>query len=270
MYKRQPNRIIENSKKGKPSFGMQMYMPELRIYEAIGWEGFDFVMIDMEHSRINYETLENIIRVCEMTGVTPLVRVPQTETKYIRFALEAGARGVVCPHVKSAEDVRRAQAALHFPPYGHPGVCPAVRSNRYAQDNWADYMRDTNENTMLIALFEDVEAVENVDSIIAELKPGRDGFGLGLADIAHALMKDAEEGVNWRHPFCKETKETVIPKAKERGLIQLSMAYDTSVEAIKACAEVDKCDAIMFYPDIALVQMMIGNIMKNGREYRGY
>ena len=119
---RQANHVIRKFREGKQSFGMQMYIPSPELYECCGWKGFDFVMIDMEHTRINYETMSNLIRCCEMTNMTPFARVPSPEAKYIRYALEAGARGIVVPHVKSAEDVKKAQTALRFPPEGHAEI----------------------------------------------------------------------------------------------------------------------------------------------------
>jgi 2-keto-3-deoxy-L-rhamnonate aldolase RhmA len=263
MYTRQPNKVVEKFRKGEQSIGMQMYISSLEIYEAIGWAGFDFAMIDMEHTRINFETLVNIIRVCEMTEMTPFVRVPSPDAVYVRYALEAGARGIIVPHVKSAADVKKAQGALRFPPEGRAGVCPAVRSARYMQPNWEDYMHDSNANTSFIALFEDVEAVENVDEILAALRPGRDGYGLGLADISHALLKEEGEAVNWQHPYCKEAKEIIIPKAHARGVFNLGMAYASTPEVIQAVIQNDKTDAVMFHPDIALFQSMLDDIKKS-------
>ena len=262
MLNRQKNHVIEKFREGKQAFGMQMYIPSPEIYECIGWKGFDFVMIDMEHVRMDYEKLTYLIRIAEMTDMTPFVRVPAPEPKYVRYALEAGARGVIVPHVKSAEDVKRAQSALRFPPEGHAGICPAVRANHYGQPTWEEYMHDSNANTSFVALFEDVEAIDNVDEILGALKPGRDGFGMGLADISHALLKEEGEPVNWRHPYCDEAKKIVIPKAADRGIFNLAMAWDKTPEAINGVIETEHGDAIMFHPDIALFDMMLDDIKK--------
>jgi 2-keto-3-deoxy-L-rhamnonate aldolase RhmA len=123
-------------------------------------------------------------------------------------------------------------------------------------------MHESNANTSFIALFEDVEAVENVDEILGALRPGRDGYGLGLADISHALLKEEGEPVNWRHPYCQKAKDIIIPKATERGVFNLAMAWDKTPEAINGVIETEHADAIMFHPDIALFDMMLGGINK--------
>lgn len=264
-FERKPNRALEKFRAGKVAYGMQSYIHDARLYEVAGWAGMDFCMIDMEHCRLDFSKMTEIIRVCEMTDMTPVVRVPANEKIWIRYALEAGARMVVVPHIKSGEDVRKAQEALRFPPEGRAGICPAVRANQYAQGNWEEYMKESNRNTSLIVLFEDVEAIENVDEILAELKPGRDGYGMGNADIAHALYTDENEGVNWRHPYCAEAQKIVVPKAQALGLFNQSMAFTPDAEGIKGSRAAGG-DLIMFHPDIDLYQRTVIGLVKAGEE----
>lgn len=265
MFERTPNKMLEKIRAGKPAFGMQSYIHTPEMYEVAGWAGMDFTMIDMEHCRLNPETMVNLIRTCEMSGLTPLVRVPANEKMHIRYALESGARGVVVPHIKSGEDVRKAQEALRFPPEGRAGICPAVRANKYAQSNWEEYMKESNKNTSLIVLFEDVEAIENVDEILAELKPGRDGYGMGNADIAHALYTDDSEPVNWRHPYVAEAQSIVVPKAKERGIFNQGMAFSPDKAGIEEAVK-NGVDCMMFHPDIDLFQRICNGIMAAAKE----
>jgi 2-keto-3-deoxy-L-rhamnonate aldolase RhmA len=269
-YNRTPNNIVEKFRQGKPAFGMQMYLPSTELYELVGANEFDFVMLDMEHTRINYETMVNLIRAADLYQMSVFVRVPANEPKYIRYALESGARGVVVPHIKNAEDVRKAKAALFFPPEGHAGVCPAVRAAGYYKGNWEEYMRDNNANTSLVVLFEDVEAVENCDEILAELKPGRDGFGMGLADLAHSLRQNTpiDEPLDWHPPYNQKAVETVIPKGKALGLFNMAMAWpESNKEGIKNVIN-NGANAIMFYPDQELLIRMFQAIKKDCEEFR--
>jgi 2-keto-3-deoxy-L-rhamnonate aldolase RhmA len=251
--KRKPNQLIEKFRQGRHPYGMQMYLYSPEVVELAGLAGFDFIMLDMEHSRTNYETMVHLIQVCELHDVTPYVRVPANEPKYIRFALESGARGIVVPHVMSAEDVKKAKRALFFGPDGRAGVCPAIRASGFLQQNWEDYMRDTNANTSLFVLFEDVEAIEKADEILAELKPGRDGFGLGLADIIHSLRTNVDEPVNWQHPYTKTAAEVVVPKAKALGLCSMGMAWPNPDKAGIENAIKNGTDAIIFHPEQDLI-----------------
>ena len=182
---------------------MQMYTHDPDLVEIVGYTGFDFVMLDMEHNRTNPETMVGLIRAAEVSGLTPLVRVGANDAFLIRSAVESGAQGIVVPHVKTAEEARAAMAASHYPPEGRCGICPAIRASGYAHGNWEEYMAASNRQIMFIPLLEDVEAIDNAEEIIGVLKPGRDAVGVGGADIANALLKEPGEKVQWAHPYLR-------------------------------------------------------------------
>lgn len=261
MFTFKKNNILEKLKKGEVPLGMQMYTPSPELYEIVGYCGYDYVMIDMEHSRVNYETMVNIIRTCEASGLTPMVRVPANDPVAIRYARESGAMGIVVPHVKTAQEVREIQQALRMPPEGKGGICPSIRAAGYSQANWQEYLRYANENICLFVLIEDVEGVENVEEIFAELKPGRDGYGLGLADIAHALYKDADEPVNWRHPYTAEATEKVVAVGQRLGLLNQGMAWPTPDKEGFDNAVNNGTNVVLFHPDQDLFARAITNII---------
>jgi 2-keto-3-deoxy-L-rhamnonate aldolase RhmA len=104
-----PNRLLGMLGRGEIPLGMQCFTGDPALLEVLGLTGFDFVMLDCEHSANNARGLENLIRVSEQVGLVPLVRVPdRADETDIRRALEAGAHGIFLPMVRSAEDVKRA------------------------------------------------------------------------------------------------------------------------------------------------------------------
>jgi len=247
MFPIRTNKVLEKLRKGVTPLGMQMYTPSPEIYELVGYAGFDYAMLDMEHSRVNDETMLNLLRAGENAGLTMYVRVAANEPKRLRYALESGFLGIVIPHIKTKEDVIAAKNAMRYPPVGHAGICPAIRGAGYSEDNWEAYMNFCNENVQLICLIEDAEGVENCEEIFSELTPGLDGFGLGLADLAHSLMKPGER-VNWQHPFCKVARETVIPVGKKHKLFNQAMSYAADRETVEA-TKAAGADIILFHPD---------------------
>ena len=84
--------------------------------------GFDFVVVDLEHSTTSLEHTEAIIRTVDLAGSTPLVRISSLDSVQIKRVLDAGAHGVIVPMVKSEADVERAARAMHYPPRGDRGV----------------------------------------------------------------------------------------------------------------------------------------------------
>ena len=115
--------------------------------------------VDTEHVPIgNDRTLENLIRAAEVSDIVPIVRVKENREHYIRNALEAGAQGVVIPHVATREDAEKAVKYARFPLKGIRGADPTVRSARYrcGDFNWGEFIAKNNEEAMVIPLPERV------------------------------------------------------------------------------------------------------------------
>ena len=89
---RKPNKVLEVLKKGEVPLGMQMYSHDPDLIEIVGYAGFDYVKIDMEHSRVNPETMVMLIRTAEAAGLTPLVRVGENNRLLIRSAWNRGPK----------------------------------------------------------------------------------------------------------------------------------------------------------------------------------
>lgn len=243
-----PNKVLDLLAKGEIPLGMQMYTHSPDLIEIVGYTGFDFVMLDMEHNRTNPETMVHLIRAAEVSGLTPLVRVGANDRELIRAVVESGAQGVVVPHVKTAEEARAASAACHYPPEGTCGICPAIRANGYAHNNWEEYMAACNRRVMFIPLLEDVEGIDNAEEIISVLKPGRDAVGVGGADIANSLLK-AGERVQWAHPYLKEAQAKVRGICEARGIPMMGMAFPTSDRAGVEAAKASGASIVIFFPD---------------------
>ena len=111
--------------------GIGLSTPASNLVEIIGNSGFDFIFIDLEHSTIQLDTLSNLITTSEVTGILPIVRVPDNDSIMIRRVLELGAEGVIIPHVNNREDALKAVQAAKFPPEGIRSVAMMVRSSNY-------------------------------------------------------------------------------------------------------------------------------------------
>ncbi len=259
------NRILEALKQGITPLGMQMYTHDPDLIEIVGYAGFDFVMIDMEHSRVNPETMVHCIRAAEASRLTPLIRVPENNPSQIRAAVESGAQGVFVPHIMNAEGARKALDALRYPPEGKCGMCPAVRGSYYAQDAWEEYMEYSNKNVMFIPLLEDVEAIENAEEIIDLLKPGTDAVGLGLGDIANSLLTKPGEKVQWQHPYLKEAFDKVMAITKKADIPIIGMAWPKADSASAKAVLATGTKILIYFPDTHFWGEMCRNIIKEMR-----
>ena len=264
-FRPKQNRILAALARGETPLGMQMYTYSPEMIEIVGYTGFDFVMIDMEHSRVNAETMVHCIRAAEVSGLTPMVRVIENSPGHIRAAVESGAQGIFVPHVKNAQDARRALEALRYPPEGKCGICPAIRASYYSQDAWEEYMAHSNEQTMFIPLLEDVEAIENAPEIFALLKPGRDAVGLGLADISNSLLTRPGERVNWQHPYLKEASARVMAISQKTGIPIIGMPWPKADLASVQAALAGGTRILIFFPDLYFWYETCRNIIKEVR-----
>ena len=263
IYK--PNKVLEALKKNEIPLGMQMYSHDPDLIEIVGYAGFDYVMLDMEHSRVNPETMVMLIRTAEASGLTPIIRVGENNPLLIRSAVESGAKGIIVPHIRNAEEARRALNAMRYPPEGTCGMCPAIRASYYSQDAWEEYMAYTNDNVMFIPLLEDVEAIDNAEEIIAQLKPGVDGLGLGLGDIANSLLTKKGEKVQWQHPYLGEAFKKVMPLTQKANIAVMGMAWPKAdLESFKATLA-NGTKIILFFPDTHFWAEMCRDIIKKLR-----
>ena len=150
--------------------------------ELIALAGFDFAVIDMEHSTIDLETAYVLIGIARSAGVSPIVRVSAVAAGTIGRLLDAGAEGIMVPHVDTVEQAREAVAAVRFPPLGGRGVGATGRAGQWGALPRAEYVRFGQEEVVLIAQLESAEAIENTAAIAATA--GVDVLLIGAADLA--------------------------------------------------------------------------------------
>ena len=153
------NKLRTRLKKGEILIGTVNDFRDPSITEMIGCAGFDFVFIDMEHAAREFENLENAVRAAELGNATPIVRIPEINESYALRALEAGAMGLIFPHVKTREDAIRCVRATKYPPRGVRGMHPSSRATRFGEATFAQHVREANEQTQVWAIIEDVEGL---------------------------------------------------------------------------------------------------------------
>lgn len=177
--------------------GMQCFTGDHTLIEVMGASGFDYVWLDTEHSPLDPRRLEDTIRTCEVAGLSAIVRMPEpADTTSARRALEAGAEGVVVPMVRSAADVQEVVRALTFPPNGIRGLCPALRPNGYSMVAMNGYMRESDEDLLIIPMIETVEGLEDIEAICAVpevqvivFAAGELAFAMGEGATMHSSAK---------------------------------------------------------------------------------
>lgn len=185
----QTNKLKAALKETRPVFGLLNSIPSPLVVEMLGYAGYDFVILDMEHVGVNPETLENMIRAAECAGITPLVRVPSTAPDCIMRVLDCGAQGVVVPHVRNCSDAEQAVVAARYFPLGQRGITGG-RTTGFGAIDLPTYFERANREIMVVAMIEDQEGVNNIEEIVAV--PGIDMVLEGAIDLSQSLGKPAQ------------------------------------------------------------------------------
>lgn len=188
-------KYLEMIARGEKPLGVFVSSMDPASTEVLASAGFDFVLLDGEHGKFSRIEVEHHVRAAELKGATPFVRILENSPALIQSMLDAGAHGIVIPHVDDAEQARLAVTASRYAPQGRRGMCPACYAGSYTLDNWIEYTRTANDNVMIIPIIESVRAVENIEAIAAVDGIDVIHFGPGdlSADMGLDLTKEADK-----------------------------------------------------------------------------
>ena len=178
------NKLKAKLNNGEVALGPFVNLNSVALIEIAAYAGFDFVILDTEHGPLDILTAENLCRVAQGTGITPIVRIRENDPAQILRALDIGAGGVQVPQICTKEDAEAVVHAAKYAPLGMRGVSPYTRAARYFVDGARIFERLNAESMVLIHL-EGVEGLENLEEIISV--PGLDVIFLGPYDLSQSL-----------------------------------------------------------------------------------
>jgi 4-hydroxy-2-oxoheptanedioate aldolase len=162
---------------GGVTIGGWCAIPNSFSAELMGRCGWDWVCVDMQHGLIGYDQAASMLQALSITGTPSWVRVPWNQPDMIMKMLDAGAQGVIIPMVGTAEDARRAVEAAKYPPRGSRSWGP-IRAS-FDVENYGP--ASANQRTLVAAMIETVEGVENMDAIMNV--EGIDAIYVGPSDL---------------------------------------------------------------------------------------
>ena len=205
------NRTKQKMERGEPSLGFFVCTPEPTLIEIMGMTGFDYAAFDMEHGRLGIRDIENLVRVCDAVGLTPLVRIPYGDFNIALRCLESGAQGIVMSHTCRGEDVRRLVQCCRYAPQGRRGFAVNTRTSDYGINDPKAYIRSANQNILVAAMVEDVEGVDNLDAILGE--NGLDLVFIGPGDLSNDMGHVCE----FSHPEVLKTMDNIVQRTLRAG-----------------------------------------------------
>ena len=175
------NRVKKLLKEGKKTSGAWLQIASPFTAEIMSRAGFDWLLIDMEHGPGDILSLVSQLQAISGTDTSVLVRTPWNDFVTIKRILDTGVHGLLIPYVNTKEEAEAAVRACRYPPDGIRGVAGSPRAQGFGQ-NVQDYLKNANDEILLITAVETPEAVANLDQILTV--EGVDGIFIGPMDLA--------------------------------------------------------------------------------------
>ena len=172
----------------RQTYGTWITIPHVLIPEILAAAGFDWMVLDMEHSSIELADILPLIISIEANNMVPLVRVGENDPNLIKRVMDAGAYGVIVANICSGNEAEVAVKAVKYPPLGNRGV-GLYRAQKFGKQ-FDEYKIWLAEQSVVIPQIEHIGAVNNIDDIFST--PGIDAFLIGPYDLSGSLGKPGE------------------------------------------------------------------------------
>lgn len=194
--------------------------------EVMAAAGFDFLLIDLEHTAVSLETAAGLMAVATGRGVTPLVRLPADGFELIQRAMDSGSQGIFMPHVDRREQAERIQHFAMYPPRGHRGYLsrgPHTGFRRVEDPNW---LQNANTECLIMMMVESQQSIRNLEAI---LEVGIiDAVVMGPGDLSVSFGKPGQ----FACPEVIEATHHVITTCRQHGVAS-GTAVGTMDDAVK-------------------------------------
>lgn len=189
-------KLKQKLKNNELTIGSWITIGHSSIVEIMAPLGFDWLTIDIEHTSIDYSTLQSMIQSIQFYDLPALVRVSKNDEVIIKRVMDMGADGIIVPSINSKEDAEKAVNFTKYPPTGKRGV-GLSRAQKYGQ-GFDEYKEWLEKNAVIIAQVEHYSAVENIEEIITTA--GIDGIIIGPYDLSASMGLPGE----YDNPIVKE------------------------------------------------------------------
>jgi len=250
--------LKQKLKNNELTLGSWIMMGNQMSVEVMALAGFEWLVVDIEHTAIDMETAQMLITTIQANNMQALVRVSKNEEVVIKKVLDMGADGIIVPMVNSKDDAKQAVEFAKYPPVGKRGV-GLYRAQKYGT-KFEEYKKWVDEELVIIAQIEHIDAVQNIDDIIKI--DGIDGTIIGPYDLSGSMGFPGE----FEREDVKDAVQKVLNSCKKHNMPSGFHVVDT--DPTKLQAKIDQgCTFLaygidyFFMRDAAINGM---NILKKG------
>jgi len=205
----QPNQLKRALAQGRLQVGLWSTLCSNIGTEVIGHSGFDWILLDTEHSPNELPGLLQQLQAMGRGTATPVVRAAWNDRVLIKRILDIGAQSVLLPYVQTAQEAERAVQSVRYPPKGIRGVSAGSRSSQYGRIK--DYLQRADAEICLLVQVETRAALDQLEAIAAVA--GVDGVFIGPGDLAASLGHLG----NPQHPEVQAALQDAAARLKRVG-----------------------------------------------------
>lgn len=216
--------LKQKLKNNELTIGSWIMMADSMSVEVMALAGFEWLVVDIEHTPIDMETVKTLIITIQANNMKALVRVSKNEEVVIKKVLDMGANGIIVPMVSSKEDAEQAVNYAKYPPVGKRGV-GLYRSTKYGT-KFEEYKKWVDEELVIIAQIEHIDAVNNIDDILSVA--GIDGTIIGPYDLSGSMGFPGD----FEREDVKEAVQHVLDRCKENNVPSGFHVVDTNPEKL--------------------------------------
>lgn len=176
-------RLKAKLRAGEVCWGAQLAFADSSVAEIFGRAGYDWMVLDMEHSANTLPVLKSMLQAAAPTEAVLLARPLRNDPDEVRLTLDLGSPGIFCPFINSGEDARRLVEACRYPPAGIRGYGPR-RAGKHGLDA-DEYFAQANDSIICAGVIESERAIKNIDDIMKT--DGFDAINIGPLDLSISL-----------------------------------------------------------------------------------
>lgn len=213
-------------RRGDHLAGTFVKTPTSHATEILGLLGFDFAVFDMEHAAIDLGALDQMILAARASNIAGVVRVAEGAHAAILSVLDAGAAGILVPHVATREKAEEIVAACRYRT-GTRGFANTTRAGGFGMVGFGDHKTAQDREVACIAMIEDLEAADRIDEIVTV--EGLDAIFIGRGDLTAALDREQMNG-----PETMAVVERIMAGARRHGMPAIALCSDRADAAVMA------------------------------------
>ena len=229
-------KILEKMKQDKLVLSLSLRVgmgnPAIEVARKMG---FDYIYVDFEHGVLSLETFAQLVREARLAGLAIMCRVPNLDSAFVNRVLDAGADGIVFPHIRTKQEATMAVELTKFNSneiqMGKRGFEPSCGLPKQDRESWSEYFKRVNEETLVGLMIEDKEGVERIQEILSV--EGIDFIYIGKMDMALSYGVPFEPRAGKDAPVIEKAVEQICSECRKRGIPVRFSVGRTTEEIVK-------------------------------------